>query len=581
MTAPFILCLLIPFAIFAEDWLRQRDPNGSNGAPLPWFFRWPSANGVSTSVATLTAFIVVATTIATFVAETPFLFDDSFISYRYAKNLAFGHGLAWNPGETPSEGYTNLLLVILVAPVIRFGGDPLLATRVLSALSGLGISVVLFGIARRELGASRPVALILAAGIASCSFTAELSMVGLETVIFAAALFLSYDLSQRYFETERDGWMLASGGVAFLAFLLRPEVVFLPMGIAVSTVALDWQNRARWKRVGRLLALSFALPLGLYLGWKLMYFGSIVPNPALVKIPGKGLVRPRGVASVRDFLAAHSKVVIAAGIGALLSRGRARAALTSSLVLAVYLLFYLRVDTLMEVASRFLYPALPFLFVIALPAYIALFERLLTWRQAPVIRSIAGVLLFLLVFYANPGAALHRVTAGDSDDPVKGREIYQASVVLERVGLDLATLPGITDVTIGSTDAGLLPYFSGARHVDMAGLVTRFLASHKDVQECADYFFAQKPDLIIVRTRINGDLIAYEHGVLGDYPKWAHHAGWNAYTYEGGLMNGPRHNLHFFVRRDGMHVQALRRFVHDKIAEPDVTPPSVVLGTAT
>jgi hypothetical protein len=35
--------------------------------------------------------------------------DDAFISYRYSKNLADGHGLRWNPDSAPSEGFTNLL----------------------------------------------------------------------------------------------------------------------------------------------------------------------------------------------------------------------------------------------------------------------------------------------------------------------------------------------------------------------------------------------------------------------------------------------------------------------------------------
>jgi hypothetical protein len=37
------------------------------------------------------------------------LFDDAMVAMRYAKNLADGFGLRWNPGEPPVEGYTNLL----------------------------------------------------------------------------------------------------------------------------------------------------------------------------------------------------------------------------------------------------------------------------------------------------------------------------------------------------------------------------------------------------------------------------------------------------------------------------------------
>ena len=30
-----------------------------------------------------------------------FIQDDAFISYRYAMNFVYGHGLVWNPGERP------------------------------------------------------------------------------------------------------------------------------------------------------------------------------------------------------------------------------------------------------------------------------------------------------------------------------------------------------------------------------------------------------------------------------------------------------------------------------------------------
>jgi hypothetical protein len=43
------------------------------------------------------------------------LFDDAMISMRYAKNLAEGHGLVWNPGEHPVEGYTNPLWVVFMS----------------------------------------------------------------------------------------------------------------------------------------------------------------------------------------------------------------------------------------------------------------------------------------------------------------------------------------------------------------------------------------------------------------------------------------------------------------------------------
>ena len=51
-----------------------------------------------------------------------FTIDDSFISYRYARNLARGLGLVYNAGER-IEGYTNFLFTVLLAGGIKLGID--------------------------------------------------------------------------------------------------------------------------------------------------------------------------------------------------------------------------------------------------------------------------------------------------------------------------------------------------------------------------------------------------------------------------------------------------------------------------
>ena len=48
--------------------------------------------------------------------------DDAYISYRYARSLAGGDGLVFNPGERV-EGYSNLLYVLLLAPACPLAGD--------------------------------------------------------------------------------------------------------------------------------------------------------------------------------------------------------------------------------------------------------------------------------------------------------------------------------------------------------------------------------------------------------------------------------------------------------------------------
>ena len=52
------------------------------------------------------------------------LFEDAMISMRYARNLAEGHGLVWNVGEEPIEGFTNLLWVLWMACLLYTSRTP-------------------------------------------------------------------------------------------------------------------------------------------------------------------------------------------------------------------------------------------------------------------------------------------------------------------------------------------------------------------------------------------------------------------------------------------------------------------------
>ena len=82
------------------------------------------SNAISgiTIVGALLALCVLAAFAAN-VERHAFLGDDSFISFRYAKHLAEGQGLVWNPGDRV-EGYTNFLWVLLMAAGLSVGVAP-------------------------------------------------------------------------------------------------------------------------------------------------------------------------------------------------------------------------------------------------------------------------------------------------------------------------------------------------------------------------------------------------------------------------------------------------------------------------
>ena len=81
-------------------------------------------------LATLGVFALLAFTCRGFVT------DDSLITLRYARHLASGHGIVWNVGEDPVEGYTNFSHVEVGAIALRLGLPALSVLRALNVLGG-------------------------------------------------------------------------------------------------------------------------------------------------------------------------------------------------------------------------------------------------------------------------------------------------------------------------------------------------------------------------------------------------------------------------------------------------------------
>lgn len=64
--------------------------------------------------------------------------DDAYITFRYSLNLARGVGPYYNPAERV-EGYTNFLLMLLLASVIGIGGAAAApgAAKIVGILAGI------------------------------------------------------------------------------------------------------------------------------------------------------------------------------------------------------------------------------------------------------------------------------------------------------------------------------------------------------------------------------------------------------------------------------------------------------------
>lgn len=522
--------------------------------------------------------LVLLGSIGTVTALRSMTFDDAYITYRYADNLANGHGITWNLGEAPTEGYTNFLLVLLLAPCIALGWDPLLVTRILGGLAALAIGIALFRIAREEHGADGNTATLIAAALPVATPTVALVMLGLETVLFTAALFYAFLAGSRYLRSGHKADGIRAGVLLLLAFLLRPEAVWLLLALVAMFLVSPAPARPRW-HVLYLLGLAFGLPLAIYLIWKTGQFGDLFPNPYYVKVAAPGGFSRLGLESIITLLRAQWPLLLAAGLTLFLGNVNRRARALAALCCLLYLVFIARVDTLMDFDGRFLYPITPLLLYLAMPALLVGLRRLRAVRCSSVPQAV--LITFALVLFLNPGflttlARQYRYLAQRYDPWADTRNLMAVEYRMARA---LQTYPGIADISIACCDAGMIPYFTRAAHLDTVGLNNSYIAKKRNLSRLVDYYFNWEPTLAITcATKANG-WVANGHGPLGDFTRWSGDPRWDHYAYIGTVTTDPGYyNLHLFLHRDTPDFARFTQFIQTHVADRILDPFPLAIG---
>src|SRR5438093_10582038 len=87
-----------------------------------------------------------------FMATTRVTYEDALISLRYARNLAAGMGLVYNPGEHVFGATTPLHVLLLAAFTALHLPDPLFAAKLLSIAADAVTTAVWYRLIYRETG---------------------------------------------------------------------------------------------------------------------------------------------------------------------------------------------------------------------------------------------------------------------------------------------------------------------------------------------------------------------------------------------------------------------------------------------
>ncbi len=440
----------------------------------------------------------------------PYVLDDTFIIFRYAENLAAGHGLTWNPGAPPAEGYTCFLWVLLMAVPHALGIEPLGLAR------GLGVALTLASLAvtgafayrlceREESGArwlSTSAAVLFHASFYPSAAHAVTGMgTALFTFLFQLLLYVATFAGPR---PARVG-LLGVPLVGLLLGMTRPEgvlVVALVLFVILARAPLRERRRiALWA-----LAL-LAAPGALYFAWRVSYYGHFFPLSFYVKVD-----TDRGFAGADKVLGFLVHVALPLGLLFALGLLRQRRNLLPQLVaVCAFLAFYSYPVHRMGMQWRFLAPAFPFLAVVSACGLPLLIERIASSEvlRTPRRRVIEAAVVLLLLPAVSWGLL--------RDAPWHIRWARNYAGYLEKthmaLGKKLRSLS--TDESppvLAIHDAGAVPYFSRWTTIDIVGLNEPELAMRG--RRDAKYVLSKDPDLVVLASLARGRMKP-AHG-------WAH-----------------------------------------------------------
>ncbi len=452
------------------------------------------------------------------------LWDDAMISMQYARNLADGWGLVWNPGGERVWGITNPGVALVLAGLQLL---PLEARHVslgFQLLNLAALCALLVAVRELALRATGDPAVAAGAlvGSALCAPLQLWSLQGADTG--AVALWLLGGLVW----LARAGGRWPRGLFAWLALgaLIRPDA--LVFGAAFLLASLGYPGpRGRRLAAGAAWLAGACAGLALF-GW--LYYGDPLPNTFYLKATGspRWLVLRAGLLELGHWplgLPTAAPLVVAA----LLGFGKSPLVRLAALLVATALAYNVLVggDWKGEYGSRFVAPVLPLLVLLAAAGARALLGRRGGSAARTLVATAAAAAVALL---SSPRLAL--LDWFDPRQPPMLRAQNQANYALAVYLRDHTR----ATASIGVHYGGVPPYFAERRAVDFLGKsdahiarlrVDRFVPGHSKWDW--DYVLGERrPDLILGISR-----------GLGEHPEFR----------RGYYLVETRGGLRFFVRR--------------------------------
>lgn len=429
--------------------------------------------------------------------------DDAFITFRYARHLATGEGLAFNPDERV-EGYSSLSWTLLLALGGALGLELPDLSRVLGLVLGAGTLLLLL------LGSwARPRARLAAAALLAVWLPGAYHFLnGLETAL-TAFLVTALVAVRRPLVHHLAGALLV---------LTRPEGLLAVLLWALASWLADRRSRPRHEMGVALTAAAVFLG---QTAFRWLYHGDWMANSARAKLLPLAMALPRGLADLGRFAfegAGYGTLALLAIAAFFLARpaGMSRELRAACWFLALFGVALAASGGDSFPLWRFYVPLAPVLFLCAAQAL----DFRLKGRASMAFAALALAVALCLPF---PGF-LQRM---------QGEALWRDQWIATGKSLSEVMPPG---TAIALCPVGALPFHSGLPVVDMLGLNDRHIARVRPDRRYyypghhrhdAGYVLSRQPDLVMLA---NGPVVREPR----DFP-------WTAVRqYERDLAHHPR-----------------------------------------
>lgn len=431
------------------------------------------------------------------------VFDDSYIAFRFSDNWASGNGLTWNPGEDPVEGFTSFAWVLIGAFIQRvFGIPPHMSMVFVGIVSWIALLAFLLPKMIEIVTPSPNANVVVSSSLLSLFTVLTLSsnpylgfnaFHGLETSLHILLFAVVAYFALRNPTTNNEVTLVTA---SFISFMVRPDAIaFVIPLLCARFVYCDSSSQRRRSIAG---FLSLAIALGIYSLIKWRWFGYPFPNTFYIK-QGNSLLS--GLDYVTSYLIELSPVwlffAFAAGRVGISKLLRDKMFILLSVPAIVFCLAYIIPNPILGKGYRFLIPTLPLIILACLRACI-LSEthfrplNLGKWNipkfltEAFLVYSLmmfSTVTLFGIQMYREYSGLNWYFRAIEQTLVTAGHNLNNASV--------LSPPP-----LLATGDVGAIPYFSKLPTMDLIGLADETVAHDGLTHE---YILRRNPDLLILQ----------------------------------------------------------------------------------